>query len=82
MDVDKDGIIGKSDLKATYDAFGKVANDREIDEMLAEPSGPLNFTMLLQLFGNRLSGGGGDDDEVVISAFKSFDEGGKINSET
>jgi len=80
MDADKDGIIGKNDLRATYDALGRLANDKELDEMLNEASGPINFTMLLTLFANRMSGSA-DDDEVVINAFKSFDEGGKINSE-
>ena len=80
MDADKDGIIGKSDLRATFDAMGKVANERELDEMLGEASGPLNFTMLLTLFGNRMSGEA-DDDEVVANAFRTFDEHGKIDSE-
>jgi Ca2+-binding EF-hand superfamily protein len=80
MDADKDGIIGKSDLRATFDAMGKVANDKEMDEMLGEATGPLNFTMLLTLFGNRMSGEA-DDDEVIISAFKAFDDNGKIDSE-
>lgn len=80
MDADKDGIIGKNDLRATFDALGKVANDRELDEMLGEASGPLNFTMLLTLFANRMSGTA-DDDEVVINAFKQFDENGKIDGE-
>jgi len=82
MDNDKDGVIGKSDLRATYDAMGKVANDREMDEMIAEAPGPINFTQLLTLFGNRMSGGGSaDDDEAVTGAFKSFDNGGKIESD-
>lgn len=80
MDADKDGIIGKNDLRATFDAMGKVANDRELEEMLGEASGPLNFTMLLTLFANRMSGSA-DEDEVVINAFKSFDDGGKIDGE-
>jgi len=80
MDADKDGIIGKSDLRATFDAMGKVANERELDEMLGEATGPLNFTMLLTLFGNRMSGEA-DDDEVVCNAFRAFDENGKIDSE-
>jgi len=80
MDNDKDGIIGKSDLRATYDAMGKTGNDREMDEMIAEATGPINFTMLLTLFGNRMSGSA-DDDEVVTAAFKSFDQGGKIDSD-
>jgi len=80
MDADKDGIIGKSDLRATFDAMGKVANEKELEEMLGEANGPLNFTMLLTLFANRMSGSA-DDDEVVIAAFKSFDENGKIDGD-
>lgn len=82
MDHDKDGIISKSDLRATFDAVGKLANEKELDEMLNEAPGPINFTQLLGLFGNRMQDSGGtDDDEVVIAAFKSFDENGTIDSE-
>lgn len=80
MDADKDGIIGKNDLRATFDAVGRLANDSEMDTMLKEASGPINFTMLLTLFANRMSGSA-DDDDVVINAFKSFDEAGKIDGE-
>jgi Ca2+-binding EF-hand superfamily protein len=80
MDADKDGVIGKSDLRQTFDALGKMVSDKELDELLGEATGPLNFTMLLTLFANRMSGSA-DDDEVVIGAFKSFDDGGKIDSE-
>jgi Ca2+-binding EF-hand superfamily protein len=80
MDADKDGVIGKNDLRQTFDALGKMVTDKELDELLGEASGPLNFTMLLTLFANRMSGSA-DDDEVVIAAFKSFDDGGKIDSE-
>jgi len=80
MDADKDGVIGKNDLRATYDALGRMVSDKELDELLGECTGPLNFTQLLTLFANRMSGSA-DDDEVVINAFKSFDEGGKIDSE-
>lgn len=59
MDHDKDGIISKSDLRATFDAVGKLASDKELDEMVNEASGPINFTQLLTLFANRMSGGGG-----------------------
>jgi len=80
MDADKDGIISKNDLRATFDAVGRLANDKEMDDMLKEASGPINFTMLLTLFANRMSGSA-DDDDVVINAFKSFDENGKIDGE-
>jgi len=82
MDADKDGIISKSDLRATFDAVGKLANEKELDEMVNEAPGPINFTQLLGLFGNRMADTGGtDDDEVVVAAFKSFDENGTIDSE-
>jgi len=77
MDADKDGIIGKNDLRATFDMVGRVASNDELEEYLADASGPLSFTMLLQMFGERMSGGGegSDDDDVVIAAFNAFDEG-------
>uniref|UniRef100_A0A336K5L6 CSON014971 protein n=1 Tax=Culicoides sonorensis TaxID=179676 RepID=A0A336K5L6_CULSO len=81
MDNDKDGVIGKNDLRSTFDALGKLASDKELDDMLGEAPGPLNFTQLLTLFAERMSGGGQDDDEVVIAAFKTFDMNGKIDSE-
>nr|XP_023029852.1 myosin regulatory light chain 2 [Leptinotarsa decemlineata] len=82
MDHDKDGIISKSDLRATFDDVGKLSNEKELDEMINEASGPINFTQLLGLFGNRMADSGGtDDDEVVIAAFKSFDENGTIDGE-
>jgi Ca2+-binding EF-hand superfamily protein len=82
MDNDKDGIISKSDLRATFDAVGKLSNEKELDEMVNEASGPINFTQLLSLFGNRMQDSGGtDDDEVVVAAFRSFDENGTIDSE-
>jgi len=76
MDFDKDGIMGKNDLRQTFDMIGRIATDAELDEYLSEASGPLSFTMLLNMFGERMSGGGGtDDDDVVIAAFKAFDDG-------
>ncbi|XP_069693418.1 myosin regulatory light chain 2 [Periplaneta americana] len=80
MDQDKDGIISKNDLRATFDQLGRLAVDKELDEMVNEAPGPINFTQLLTLFAGRMSGGS-DDDEVVIAAFKSFDDEGKIDSE-
>jgi len=80
MDADKDGIIGKNDLRQTYDALGRMVSDKELDELIGEAPGPLNFTCLLTLFANRMSGTA-DEDDVVINAFKSFDEAGKIDSE-
>ncbi|KAG5331152.1 MLR protein, partial [Acromyrmex charruanus] len=81
MDADKDGIIGKNDLRAAFDSVGRLATDKEIEEMLNEASAPINFTQLINLFAVRMSGSGADDDDVVINAFKTFDENGKIDGE-
>ncbi|CAG0922763.1 unnamed protein product [Notodromas monacha] len=81
MDADKDGILGKSDLRSAHDIVGRMCSEKELDEMLSDAPGPINFTTLLTMFGERMSGGS-DDDDVVIAAFKSFDEGdGNIDSE-
>nr|AXY94683.1 myosin regulatory light chain 2 [Habrobracon hebetor] len=80
MDHDKDGIIGKEDLRQTFDSVGRLATDKELDDMLAEVPGPINFTQLLTLFANRMSGGS-DEDDVVIAAFNTFDVNGKINGD-
>lgn len=57
MDQDKDGIISKTDLRATFDQLGRLVADKELDEMVGEAPGPINFTQLLTLFAGRMSGG-------------------------
>ncbi|CAL4128352.1 unnamed protein product [Meganyctiphanes norvegica] len=77
MDRDKDGIIGKSDLRSVFDEVGKIASDRDLEEMLSEVSGPINFTILLSMFAERQSGTA-DDDDVIIQAFKAFEDGENV----
>ncbi len=43
--------------------------------MLDEAPGPLNFTMFLSIFGDRIMGGG-DDPDVIRAAFKTYDTDG------
>ncbi len=42
--------------------------------MLEEAQGPVNFTMLLTLFGDRLNGT--DEENVILNAWKNFDQEG------
>ncbi|KAK0396405.1 hypothetical protein QR680_001707 [Steinernema hermaphroditum] len=72
MDQDKDGIISKSDLKDLYAQMGQIASDKQIEEMIGEASGPLNFTMFLTLFGERLTGT--DPEKTIVDAFHMFDK--------
>ncbi|XP_037789112.1 myosin regulatory light chain 2-like [Penaeus monodon] len=80
MDRDKDGIIGKSDLRAVFDDVGKIATDKELEDMLGEAPAPINFTMLLQMFAERNSGSS-DDDDVVAAAFNAFSQDGWIDGD-
>jgi len=82
MDADKDGILNKSDIRSSFDIIGRIVADKDIDEMLADAPGPINFTMLLSMFASRQSGEA-DDDDVIVKAFQAFDDGdGTINSDS
>ncbi|XP_041088316.1 myosin regulatory light chain 2, atrial isoform-like isoform X1 [Polyodon spathula] len=75
IDQDRDGIIKKSDLKETYAQLGKLnLNDDELEEMLKEGKGPINFTVFLTLFGEKLNGT--DPEDIILNAFKLFDPNG------
>jgi Ca2+-binding EF-hand superfamily protein len=56
MDQDRDGSISFDDLKEVYSSLGKSPKETELKQMLEETGGPVNFTKLLQLFGDRLNG--------------------------
>ncbi|KAM9076982.1 myosin regulatory light chain 2, atrial isoform 2-T2 [Megaptera novaeangliae] len=57
IDQNRDGIICKSDLRETYSQLGKVnVPEEELDAMLQEGKGPINFTVFLTLFGEKLNG--------------------------
>uniref|UniRef100_A0A452RLR1 Myosin light chain 5 n=1 Tax=Ursus americanus TaxID=9643 RepID=A0A452RLR1_URSAM len=76
MDQNRDGFIDKEDLKDTYASLGKTnIKDDELDAMLKEASGPINFTMFLNMFGAKLTGT--DAEETILNAFKMLDPDGK-----
>lgn len=51
---------------------GKDPSDDYLEKMIAEAPGPINFTMFLTLFGERLNGT--DPEDVIRNAFACFDE--------
>ncbi|XP_048957571.1 myosin regulatory light chain 2, ventricular/cardiac muscle isoform isoform X6 [Canis lupus dingo] len=74
MDQNRDGFIDKNDLRDTFAALGRVnVKNEEIDEMLKEAPGPINFTVFLTMFGEKLK----DPEETILNAFKVFDPEGK-----
>jgi len=82
LDQDRDGTISADDLKEVFNSLGKVPKDSEIKAMIDEASGPINFTMLLTLFGDRLNGT--DDEKDILNAFKLYDlaNSGHINTKS
>ncbi|XP_061880227.1 myosin regulatory light chain 2, atrial isoform isoform X1 [Entelurus aequoreus] len=75
IDQDRDGVIKKQDLKETYAQLGKLnVKEEELDEMLNEGKGPINFTVFLSLFGEKLNGT--DPEDTILAAFKLFDPNG------
>ncbi|KFD52790.1 LOW QUALITY PROTEIN: hypothetical protein M514_06281, partial [Trichuris suis] len=86
MDQNKDGIICKNDLKDLYASLGQIASDSQLEEMIKEAPGPINFTTFLTLFGDRLTGKASwiakdceneartDPEDIIIGAFRMFDQ--------
>ncbi|CAB4054545.1 unnamed protein product [Lepeophtheirus salmonis] len=48
MDMDKDGVISKTDLRAAFDNVGRLMMEPELDAMLAEMNGP--YDLILNAF--------------------------------
>ena len=72
IDQNHDGFIDKEDLVEMLTSLGKDPTDAALEEMINQAPGPLNFTMFLTLFGEKLTGT--DPEEVIRNAFGCFDE--------
>jgi Ca2+-binding EF-hand superfamily protein len=54
--------------------IGQELSDDILQQMISEAPGPVNFTMFLTLFGEKLTGT--DPENVIRNAFACFDEEG------
>lgn len=52
-----------------------MPTDQYLEAMMAEAPGPINFTMFLTMFGEKLNGT--DPEDVIKNAFACFDEENK-----
>ncbi|XP_061665884.1 myosin regulatory light chain 2, skeletal muscle isoform X3 [Syngnathoides biaculeatus] len=72
IDQNRDGIISKDDLRDVLATMGQLnVKNEELDAMVKEASGPINFTVFLTMFGEKLKGA--DPEDVIVSAFKVLD---------
>merc|ERR1711872_648963 len=71
IDKNADGMLQADDLVALYaEDLGKPADDGALGAMIAEAPGPLDFLMLLQLFGEKMSGT--DPEETIMAGWHLF----------
>ncbi|XP_035280194.1 myosin regulatory light chain 2, skeletal muscle isoform-like [Anguilla anguilla] len=75
IDQNRDGVITKEDLMDTYAAMGCLnVPKEELDAMIKEAKGPINFTTFLTMFGERLKGS--DPEDTITAAFRVLDPEG------
>jgi len=72
IDQNHDGFIDKEDLHDMLASLGKEPTEEYLEGMMKEAPGPINFTMFLTLFGEKLNGT--DPEDVIKNAFGCFDE--------
>merc|ERR1712126_281400 len=72
MDINKDGVLDKNDLRGAFDNVGVLMTEGELDGLLDEVSGPCTC--------ENMAGEGNDPDDLIVQAFKAYDNEGKIDS--
>ncbi|KAL4218028.1 Myosin regulatory light chain 12B [Mactra antiquata] len=72
IDQNRDGYVDRDDLQDIMVSLGKDPSDDYLEKMIAEAPGPINFTMFLTLFGDKLNGT--DPEDVIRNAFACFDD--------
>lgn len=72
IDRDGDGFIQKQDLEDILNSLGHSLSDEELEEMLGEAPGNINFTMFLTMFGERMNDG--ESEESLVSAFQCLEQ--------
>merc|ERR1711976_496136 len=68
MDINKDGVLDKADLRAAFDNVGKLMDESELDNML-------------KMFQEKMAGGSNDPDDLIVRAFKAYEVEDKIEAE-
>lgn len=63
-----------NDMLSFFFLTGKNPTDEYLEAMMNEAPGPINFTMFLTMFGEKLNGT--DPEDVIKNAFACFDEEG------
>ncbi|CAG5109651.1 Oidioi.mRNA.OKI2018_I69.chr2.g4166.t1.cds [Oikopleura dioica] len=74
IDQDNDGIISFEDVREIFLSLGKELSEDEVQKMVEEAPGPINFTMFLTLLGQKMRET--DPLDTLEQAFSCLDENG------
>merc|ERR1712138_61855 len=79
MDINKDGVLDKNDLRGAFDNVGVLMSESELDGLLGEVNGPCSCANMVNMLAEKMAGDGNDPDDLIIQAFKAYDAEGKID---
>jgi len=82
MDINKDGILDKNDLRGAFDNVGVLMSESELDGLLGEVNGACTVDAMINMFAEKMAGEGADSDELILQAFMAYDNQGKMDSKT
>merc|ERR1711915_152600 len=82
MDINKDGILDKNDLRGAFDNVGVLMSESELDGLLGEANGACTVDAMINMFAEKMAGEGADSDELILQAFMAYDNAGKMDSKT
>merc|ERR1712141_908833 len=67
-------------MGGAFDNVGVLMTEGELDGLLGEISGACTFENMVAMFQEKMAGDGNDSDDLIVSAFKAYDNEGKIDS--
>merc|ERR1711895_287074 len=54
MDINKDGVLDKNDLRGAFDNVGVLMSEGELDGLLGEISGPCTYDNMVKMFQDKM----------------------------
>merc|ERR1711862_592866 len=65
MDINKDGMIDKNDLRGAFDNVGVLMSEEELDSLLGEISGGCTPDNMIAMFQEKMAGEGNDPHDLM-----------------
>merc|ERR1711973_375082 len=72
MDINKDGVIDKNDLRGAFDNVGVLMSEGELDGLLGEISGPCTYDNMVQMFQEKMACEGNIDVKMFQHALSTW----------